>query len=95
MTDTAGNTETTRAGIKSILGIAAVACVACCIGPVLGVLGGIAALGLLSTMFIGATGLLVGAAAIAVLVIVRRRRINASCTSEPDQVPVEITRLSR
>ena len=80
MTDTSGNTETTGAGTKSILGIAAVACVACCIGPILGVLGAIAALGLLSTILIGVAGLLVSAAAIAVLVIVRRRRITPSCT---------------
>ncbi len=94
MSDTTGNTET-GAGTKSILGIAAVACVACCIGPILGVLGAIAALGLLSTILIGVAGLLVSAAAVAVLVIVRRRRINASCTAAPDQVPVELTRLSR
>jgi hypothetical protein len=73
VTDTAGNTETTGAATKSILGIAAVACVACCIGPILGVLGAIAALGLLSTILIGVAGLLVSAAAVAVLVIVRRR----------------------
>ena len=61
MSDTTDDTESSGPGSKAILGIAAVACVACCIGPILAVLGAIAALGLVSTIFIGAAGLLLPA----------------------------------
>ena len=93
MTDTTHETESSGPGTKTILGIAAVACVACCIGPILAVLGAIAALGLVSTILIGAAGLLVAGAAVAAFLVVRRRRpANASCSVEPEQVPVELTR---
>jgi hypothetical protein len=71
------------------LGVAAVACVACCIGSIL---GAIAALGVVSTIFIGAAGLLIVAAAVAAFIIVRRRRSHSTCGVEPDPVPVELSR---
>ena len=43
---------------RQVVGVAALACLACCIGPILGVLGGIAALGV-SSAFIGARALYV------------------------------------
>ena len=46
---------------RETLGLAAVACVACCIGPILGVLGAIAALGLAASILIGAGGLIIAA----------------------------------
>jgi hypothetical protein len=76
----------------SILGLAAVACVACCIGPTLAVLGAIAALGLASTIFIGAAGLLIAAAATAAFAVVRRRRRDTSCATTPDEALVELSR---
>ena len=64
---------------------------ACCIGPILAVLGAIAALGLISTIFVGAAGLLIVAAAIVASVAVRRRRRKAGATS-PESAPVELIR---
>jgi mercuric ion transport protein len=67
------------------VGLAAVACAACCIGPIVGVLGGIAALGLASTLLIGAAGVVIAAAATTLAVVVYRRR---RATSPPGR-PVE------
>lgn len=79
---------------REILGFVAAACVACCLGPILAVLGVIAALGVVSTAFIGLAGLLVGAALIAAVVVVRRRRPR-ECRVEPETVPIELTLPSR
>jgi hypothetical protein len=79
---------------REVLGFAAAACVACCIGPILGVLAAIAALGLASSVLIGAVGLIVAAAAVAAFVIVRRRR-TSSCSTATEQVPVELTGTNR
>jgi hypothetical protein len=68
-----------------LVGLAAVACVACCIGPIVGALGGIAVLGLASTLLIGAAGLVIAAAAATVAVVVYRRR---RATLSPGDVPV-------
>ena len=68
-----------------LVGLAAVACAACCIGPIVGALGGIAALGLVSTLLIGAAGLVIAAAAATVAVVVYRRR---RATSPHRGVPV-------
>jgi hypothetical protein len=65
--------------------------VACCIGPILAVLGAIAVLGLVSTIFIGAAGLVIAAAAVAAFVIVRRRR-GTSCATVSETVPVALSR---
>jgi hypothetical protein len=77
---------------KSIRGIAAVACLACCVGPTLWVLGAVAALGLVSMIFIGIAGLFTAVAAAVVAFIVVRRRTNASCSVRPEPVPIELTR---
>ena len=92
MSDTTDTRASPRSGPWSILGIAAAACVVCCIGPILAVLGAIAALGLASTVFIGAAGLLVAAAAIAAFVVVRRRRRTGLCAVTPERVSVELGR---
>ena len=65
---------------------------ACCIGPILAVLGAIAALGVVSTIFIGAGGILIAAAAVVAFVVVRRRRAAASCAVPPEPVAVELGR---
>lgn len=75
---------------RGIIGFGAAVCVACCIGPIVAVLGAIAALGVVSTMFIGAAGLLITAAAVAVFVVVRHRR--AECPTVPETVSVELSR---
>jgi hypothetical protein len=79
---------------RQIVGLAAVACAACCVGPILGVLGTIAALGLVSSLFIGAAGLIVAAAAVAALIAARRRRATG-CSVEVGPVPVELGPRSR
>jgi hypothetical protein len=66
------------------VGLAAVACAACCIGPIVGVLGGIAALGLVSTLLIGAAGVVIAAATTLAVVVYRRRR----ATSPRRGIPV-------
>ena len=92
MSDTTATDKPSRTAVASGLGIAAVACVACCLGPILALLGAIAALGVVSTIFIGAAGLVITAAAIATVVVVRRRRTGASCAVPPERVPVEVGR---
>ena len=57
-----------------LVGFAVLACAACCIGPIVGALGGIAALGLVSTLLIGSAGLVIAAAAATLAVVVYRRR---------------------
>jgi hypothetical protein len=76
---------------REIIGFAAIACVACCIGPMLGVLGSIAALGAVSTVFIGVAGFALALAAIATFIVVRRRRAN-SCATDTDPVAIKLTR---
>ncbi len=76
---------------RELLGFAAAACVACCIGPVVGALGAIATLSFVATMLIGSAGLLIAAAAIALVFVLRRRRARpCSATSAPSAV--ELTR---
>ena len=95
MSDTTHIPERSGSRPWSTLGIAAAACVVCCIGPILAVLGPIATLGLVSTIFIGAAGLLVTAAAIAAFVVVRRRHGTAPCAIPPERVLVELGRRAR
>ena len=92
MSGTTDTRASSGSGAPSFLGIAAVACVACCIGPILAVLGAIAALGLASTILVGAAGLLITAAAISAFVVVRRRRWTGSCAVTPERLPVELGR---
>jgi hypothetical protein len=76
---------------RELLGFAAVACVACCVGPILGVLGAIAALGVASTLFVGVAGLAITATAIASFIVVRNRR-TSSCATGAEPVAIELTR---
>lgn len=62
----------------SMIGIGAVACAACCAGPILAVLAGLSIAGVVSTLLVGAAGLVITAAALAALHMVRRRAA-ASC----------------
>ncbi len=66
----------------SVVGLGAAACAACCAGPILAFLGGLGIAGLASTLLIGAIGLLITVAALAAVVVVRRRR--SAC-----EVPVD------
>ena len=76
---------------RGTLGLGAAACVVCCIGPILGVLGAIAALGLAASILIGVGGLIIAAVVTVSFVFIRhRRRVSCAVASEP--VPVELVR---
>lgn len=75
--------------VRQMVGLAAVACVACCLGPIVGVLGGIAALGMVSTAWIGLFGMLIAASALAAFFLVRRRHRN--CVRPETGTPVRLT----
>jgi hypothetical protein len=79
---------------RQIIGLAAAACVACCIGPILGLLGAIATLGLVSSLFIGVAGVIVVAAAVAAFIPLRRRR-GQRCRVDNGPVPVELGQRNR
>jgi hypothetical protein len=72
-----------------VVGLGAAACAACCVGPILGVLGGIGALSLGAGSTLGLlAGVLVLTVGVVGFVVWRRRR-NPSCAAPlPQQVPV-------
>ena len=74
-----------RRGGFGILGVGAAACVACCVPLILGVLGGLTAAGLASTLVLGAGGLVVAGVAAAGFVVVRRRSRARACRTIPDE----------
>ena len=75
----------------AIVGVGVAACAVCCAGPILGVLAAIG-LGIAAGFALfGSVAILVGAAAVALLSLRRRRRTNACASSEtPQAVPVEL-----
>jgi hypothetical protein len=75
-----------------LLGVGAAACVACCAGPVLAFLGGLGVAGVASAVLVGATGLLVPAAAIVAIVVVRR---GARCAVPDNTGPVRVAAPAR
>jgi Na+/melibiose symporter-like transporter len=74
---------------RQMIGLAAAACVACCIGPIVGMLGAIAAAGLVSTVWIGLVGIAITAAALTAFLVIRRRR--RSCAPAEVAAPVALT----
>jgi hypothetical protein len=58
---------------RALIGLGLLACIPCCVGPILAVLGAVAALGVASTVLIGGAGLVITGAAIAAAVLVHRR----------------------
>lgn len=79
-----------RRGGLGILGFGAAACLACCAPLILGILGGLTAAGVASTLVIGGGGLLVAAAAAVAFVVVRRRTRARSCAAGTGEaVPVD------
>lgn len=86
-----------RRGGFGILGVGAAACLACCAPLVLGVLGGLTAAGVASTLVIGAAGVAVAVAAATAFLAVRRRSMASAChtrTSEPVLVDAPTRRAS-
>ena len=76
-----------------MIGLAAAACIACCLGPIVGVLGGIAAAGLISTLSIGVIGTAITATALTAFLVLRRRR--RGCRPPDGATPVALTARPR
>ena len=74
---------------RQMITLAAAACVACCIGPIIGLLGAVAAAGILSTIWTGLLGVAIAVGAITATVIVRRRRTR--CATAEIGTPVALT----
>ena len=74
---------------RETFGLAAVACAACCIGPILGTLGAIAALGLAVSILVGVGGLIIAAVVAASFALIRRGR-RRTCAAASEPVPVEL-----
>ena len=77
----------TRRQRFSLVSIGAAACAACCAGPIIALLAGLSLAGLASTFVIGTAGLVVAGLALTGIVIVRQRRVTATChATQPDPV---------
>lgn len=80
---------------RKLAALGAAACLACYAGPILALLGGIGALGLVGSLFIGVGGLIAAVAAAIEFVVVRRRRA-LTRDGEAGPAPVELSmHLSR
>jgi hypothetical protein len=72
---------------RELAAFGAVAFLACCATPLLlGVIGGIGVLGLVSSLFIGVAGLVIAVVAVLALVVLRRR------TASPQNLERESSR---
>lgn len=77
----------------TIVGVGVAACAVCCAGPILGVLAAIGLGTAAGLALFGAAAIILGAAALA-FVLVRRRRRTASCAAMPPaSVAVELTKM--
>ena len=75
----------------AIIGVGVVACAVCCAGPILGVLAAIGLGTAAGVALFGTFAILGGAAAVAFVVVGRRRRAKACTPTEPTAaVPVEL-----
>ena len=74
---------------KTMVGVAAVACAACCAGPIIAFVTALGLGTILGTVMFGIVGLLVGMAAIALVLLRRRRRQIRSAMPTDVAVPVD------
>ncbi len=74
---------------RELAALGARACLACCAGPILAVIGGLGALGLVRSLFMGVTGLVVAVAAGSAVEVLRRRGARAHAH---ETGPVELSR---
>jgi hypothetical protein len=76
----------------TIIGVGVAACAVCCAGPILGVLAAIGLGTAVGFALFGTIAILIGAAAIA-FVLIRRRRRAAVCTptQSPAEMPVDVS----
>ena len=75
---------------SAIIGVGVAACAVCCAGPILGALAAIGLGAGAGFALFGAIAILIGVAAIAGVVVRRRRHANA-CTPADAPVQVELT----
>jgi Kef-type K+ transport system membrane component KefB len=73
----------------ALIGAGATACAVCCAGPILGFLAAIGLGTVLGVAVFGTIGLAISA--VAIVVMLRRRRLNACTTTVADQ-PVNLVR---
>ncbi len=76
----------------AIVGVGVAACAVCCAGPIVGVLAAIGLGTAAGFALFGTLAIILGATAVAFVVIRRRRRAATCATPESGQVPVELTR---
>lgn len=75
----------------AILGVGVAACAVCCAGPIIGVLAAIGLGTAAGVALFGTAALLLGALAVAVVMIRRRRRTTACTPANAAPVPVELS----
>ena len=75
----------------AILGVGVAACAVCCAGPILGVLAAIGLGTAAGVALFGTTALIIGALAVAVVMIRRRRRATTCSPVETEPVAVELS----
>jgi hypothetical protein len=75
----------------TVAGVGAVACAACCAGPILGVVASLGLGAVAGTLAVGALGLAV-AAAVAFVVLRRRRAASGSCPAPEMETMVALGR---
>jgi mercuric ion transport protein len=74
----------------AILGVGVAACAVCCAGPILGVLAAIGLGTAAGVALFGTAALLIGALAVTV-VMIRRRRATTCTPANAEPVPVELS----
>lgn len=75
----------------AIVGVGVAACAACCAGPILGVLAAIGLGTAAGFALFGTLAVVVGAAAVALVVVRRRRGAVCAVTETPEPVAVQLT----
>lgn len=75
----------------TIIGVGVAACAVCCAGPILGVLAAIGLGTAAGFALFGTIAILIGAAAIAFLLVRRRRAATCTPADASTPVPVELT----
>lgn len=75
----------------AILGVGVAACAVCCAGPILGVLAAIGLGTAAGVAVFGTAALLIGALAVTVVIIRRRRRMPTCTPAKAVPVPVELS----
>ena len=73
----------------ALIGAGAAACAVCCAGPIVGLLAALGLGAVAGAFLFGGVGLL-AVAVVGTVLVARRRRRQAACTSRPDSQPVAL-----